>query len=290
MTTVAEFYSNPHIGLRFGVKNANHTSAIGHSGQDINGWREGTWIPAFSSGRVVNKVPDGGAFNKRDLGNFIVIESVIGGVRYFVTYCHLASFGGTPEIGDPVVFGQGVGPIGNTGYSFGTHLHAMMSTTSMYPTTRVNLVDPLPFIYAARAGTAGGGGEPIPEPEPEPEPEPIPEEEDDMPKNAAIWYVNANNKAVMKIFNTGSGFESEYSSSDATPPGELNGQMARIFDMPVADWPKVSKEYAALLSQSLAAVRATGGGGSVTVEAPNYTAILKSDGVPGNITGTLTPQ
>lgn len=156
-----------------------------------------------------------------------------------------------------------------------------------------SLNEPWHWDYVGPITTTAGDGGVVPfppEPEPEPEPEPIPEEEDDMPKNAAIWYVNANNKAVMKIFNTGSGFESEYSSSDATPPGELNGQMARIFDMPVADWPKVSKEYAALLSQSLAAVRATGGGGSVTVEAPNYTAILKSDGVPGNITGTLTPQ
>lgn len=182
MTTVPEFYGNAHIGLRFGVKNANHTSPIGHSGQDVNGWATGTWIPAFAAGRVVNKVADGGQHNVNDLGNFIVIQANIGGVTYFISYCHLASFGGTPNIGDWVQFGQGVGPIGNTGYSFGTHLHAMMSTTSPYPYTRVNLVDPLPFIYAARNAAAGGDVTPIPPTPPAQYSKPRPEMDTKMSK------------------------------------------------------------------------------------------------------------
>lgn len=157
MTSVSEFYGDSHIGLRFGVHNASHTTPLGHSGQDINGWKEGTWIPHFGAGTVVRKIA-----NHSDLGNFIVIRTKLGGIQYYVTHCHLSNFGGTPEVGDGIAFGQGVGPIGNTGYSKGTHDHIMMSQTSMFPETKVRLLDPLPFILQARTDTSGGGVTPFP--------------------------------------------------------------------------------------------------------------------------------
>lgn len=159
MTSPAVFYADPHIGLKFRVRNAAHTTPLGHSGQDIKGWSEGTWIPNFAAGKIVRKVTD--EENPDDLGNFIVIECRIGGERYFITHCHLASFGGTKGVGAEIKFGEGIGPIGNTGYSKGTHDHIMASKESMYPNARVWLVDPLPLILACRAGTAGGGTSPI---------------------------------------------------------------------------------------------------------------------------------
>ena len=51
-------------------------------------------------------------------GNYVAVQAKDGTVHY---YCHLASR--AVKKGDKVVKGQRIGIMGNTGYSFGAHLH-----------------------------------------------------------------------------------------------------------------------------------------------------------------------
>src|SRR5690606_31403923 len=103
-----------------------------------------------------------------DLGNFITIRAYDGNTNNLrperMTYCHLKEFdASTPRVGDVVKKGGYVGPLGTTGYSTGPHLHLMVSLTSDDPRTRAGIIDPLPYILAARsASTSGGSIEPIP--------------------------------------------------------------------------------------------------------------------------------
>lgn len=160
MGTIPEFYADEHIALPFGVIDGLHTF---HSGQDVNGWREGTPIPSIAKGRVVMRGSD-----PSDLGNFITIRAYDGNTNNLrperMTYCHLKEFDASaPKVGDVVAKGGYVGPLGTTGYSTGPHLHLMVSLTSDDPRTRAGIIDPLPYILAARsASTAGGDIEPFP--------------------------------------------------------------------------------------------------------------------------------
>ncbi|MGO1071230.1 M23 family metallopeptidase [Lysobacter sp. CA199] len=74
----------------------------------------GDKVVAAAKGKV-SKVRDVG---NRSYGKYVVIDH---GGGWSTLYAHLNSF--SVRVGDTVALGQGVGTVGNTGTSFGAHLH-----------------------------------------------------------------------------------------------------------------------------------------------------------------------
>lgn len=145
MPTVADFYGTSHWGTAFDVVDADHPS--GHRGFDINGWPEGTEIPAIFSGYVVLNDFNGA------LGNMLSIRRTDG-----VIFGHSHMKDPSPlAVGAPVLQGQPVGELGNTGTATtGAHLHLTFSTSSINPASGA-VIDPEPYIVAAIGGDPGPG-------------------------------------------------------------------------------------------------------------------------------------
>ncbi|MEH6422103.1 M23 family metallopeptidase, partial [Pseudomonas sp. CGJS7] len=74
----------------------------------------GDKVVAAAKGKVT-KVRDVG---NRSYGKYVVIDH---GSGWTTLYAHLNSF--SVAVGDRVALGQGIGTVGNTGTSFGAHLH-----------------------------------------------------------------------------------------------------------------------------------------------------------------------
>jgi murein DD-endopeptidase MepM/ murein hydrolase activator NlpD len=102
-------YGDP--GSRFGAKRTGHK----HQGQDVAA-PEGTQIRAARGG-IVKTV----AYQAGGAGNYIVIDAA-GEQRDYV-YMHLQTDSTRVREGQRVRTGQWIGNVGNTGASFGAHLH-----------------------------------------------------------------------------------------------------------------------------------------------------------------------
>ena len=102
-------YGDP--GSRFGAPRSGHK----HQGQDV-GAPEGTQIRAARGG-VVKTV----AYQAGGAGNYVVIDGA-GQNRDYV-YMHLQTDSTRVQEGQRVKTGQWIGNVGNTGASFGAHLH-----------------------------------------------------------------------------------------------------------------------------------------------------------------------
>ncbi len=85
-----------------------------HSGVDICGTGYGSPIYAAKPG-VVTVVS-----YSNSLGNYVEINHQNG---YYTRYLHMASLSKYVKVGDYVQMGDTIGDMGNSGYSFGTHLH-----------------------------------------------------------------------------------------------------------------------------------------------------------------------
>lgn len=159
--TIVDFFTGTHVGLAFGVVNKHHKN--GHSGQDYKNWSAGTTIPSPVAGTVSAHIFDNpdrpDRPNHKDLGNVIVVETEIG----WFSFCHLESFDGVPAVGSAVAVNTDLGPVGNTGFSKGNHVHVMFSRTSNNPITRHGIEDPAPVIAAACRHPAAGLVIPPPE-------------------------------------------------------------------------------------------------------------------------------
>lgn len=84
-----------------------------HTGLDIAA-QEGQPLRAAEAGTVV----DAGWAETRGLGNFILIDH---GMGYRTLYAHLSEI--RVKVGQDVLRGEHIGDAGNTGVSFGPHLH-----------------------------------------------------------------------------------------------------------------------------------------------------------------------
>ena len=102
-------YGDP--GSRFGAKRTGHS----HQGQDI-GAPEGTQIRAARGG-IVTTV----AYQASGAGHYVVIDGA-GQNRDYV-YMHMQTGSVRVHEGQRVRTGQWIGSVGNTGASFGAHLH-----------------------------------------------------------------------------------------------------------------------------------------------------------------------
>jgi murein DD-endopeptidase MepM/ murein hydrolase activator NlpD len=102
-------YGDP--GSRFGAPRSGHK----HQGQDISA-PEGTQVRATRGG-VVETV----AYQAGGAGNYIVIDGAGEGRDY--VYMHLQTGSTRVRVGQRVATGERIASVGNTGASFGAHLH-----------------------------------------------------------------------------------------------------------------------------------------------------------------------
>lgn len=113
-----------------------------HPGIDVAAG-EGEPLYAIAAGRVVISGTD------EVFGQYIVISHKIGDTPYISLYSHLASR--IAQVGDDVEVGANIGTIGNTGLSFGAHLHLEVNKGRAYFTydknvRRSDAIDPLMML------------------------------------------------------------------------------------------------------------------------------------------------
>lgn len=115
-----------------------------HNGIDIvnKGYTLG-YIVAHSDGVVVGTRNNCSGFEKGSYGNYVKIKHSNG---YYTLYAHMAYNTVRVSVGQRVSEGQVLGYMGNTGYSFGGHLHFEVRNTSDVR------IDPTPYLNAELPG------------------------------------------------------------------------------------------------------------------------------------------
>jgi len=111
-----------------------------HNGIDVVG--EGytlAWETAHSDGTVVATRTDCNWFESGSYGNYVKIKHDNG---YYTLYGHIAYNTVKVKVGDKVKRGQVIGYLGNTGESYGAHLHFEVRDKN---DTRI---DPTPYLNA----------------------------------------------------------------------------------------------------------------------------------------------
>lgn len=109
------------ISSTFGARSCSGCSSF-HSGVDFTPGA-GTPVQAIADGVVVgSSVVDG------SWGVHVTLRHDVDGVTYFSSYAHLQSGSMGLSLGDTVARGQVVGRVGNTGQSYGAHLHFTIQT------------------------------------------------------------------------------------------------------------------------------------------------------------------
>lgn len=78
-------------------------------------------------------------------GNVVIIQHLINGIRMDTTYAHLRDGSFKVKKGDKVKQGQVIGLMGNTGLSYGQHLHFEIHY-GPWLTGQPNAIDPWPYI------------------------------------------------------------------------------------------------------------------------------------------------
>lgn len=148
--SIQDFYADEHLALDDGFGSTLPPRTSPHRGLDVNRHPTGTEIPALYSGTVVRSEYQSG------LGNVVCVQTDRG---FYEGNSHLTDR--WVGVGDRVEAGTIIGTLGNTGtLSSGAHLHKTISPSSNDP-SRGAVVDPLPYIRAAR-----DGGTPSPTPKP----------------------------------------------------------------------------------------------------------------------------
>ncbi|MGB3909415.1 MAG: M23 family metallopeptidase [Pseudolysinimonas sp.] len=122
------------ISSFFGYRSCEGCSTM-HSGIDIVPGGAGIPIEAIADGVVVgSSVADG------SWGVNVTIQHDVDGVTYRSAYAHMQAGSMTLSPGDTVQRGQVIGRVGNTGQSFGAHLHFVIQTADG------TFIDPLPWL------------------------------------------------------------------------------------------------------------------------------------------------
>ncbi|MEO5499540.1 MAG: M23 family metallopeptidase, partial [Candidatus Saccharimonadales bacterium] len=117
-----------HSGTDFGTNGATPPLVAMHGGTIVEGGYAGAW------------------------GNHLLVETgvpvpEIPGETYKYLYAHLSAYAPGLAEGDEVEAGQLVGYVGNTGNSFGEHLHLTICTTMACTSgNEEGSIDPIPFL------------------------------------------------------------------------------------------------------------------------------------------------
>lgn len=138
--SIARFFQLALVGPQGQLCEPTQGYAGGHDAWDIApvGGLEGV-IPARCP--VFGTVYDAGDGYSGGMGNYVIVQENTGGQfdRWHI-FMHL--YDRAVNVGDAVTQGQSVGTIGNTGHSFGSHLHYQVATANPSSASRVS-EDPL---------------------------------------------------------------------------------------------------------------------------------------------------
>ncbi|MFC5338159.1 M23 family metallopeptidase [Leucobacter denitrificans] len=106
-----------------------------HDAQDFAA-ADGTPVKSIGSGVVIEAgyATDGCGFSLK------VQHLIANGSTLTSRYCHMQSDSHSYAIGDEIVIGDEVGRVGNTGLSFGSHLHLALKLNG-------TPIDPLPYLH-----------------------------------------------------------------------------------------------------------------------------------------------
>lgn len=128
------------------VKNARLTSKFGW--RTINGkkeWHQG--IDLASTGKVPIYASADGVVTRAQVlssyGNVVMIKHIIRGKTFETNYAHLNSY--SVKVGQKVKQGQQIGIMGQTGRSYGIHLHFEIHN-GLWKTGQPNAVDAMKYI------------------------------------------------------------------------------------------------------------------------------------------------
>lgn len=143
------------ISQRFGENDVDYSrfGLVGHNGIDFAGELNEP-VYSVADGKVVRT-----GYEANGFGNFIVVD--IGTFEAF--YAHLAA---RPKFlpGQPVRMGEVIGRMGQTGYSFGVHLHFGLRPKNA---NRANgyggFIDPLPLLSTTAESDVHESGESVDE-------------------------------------------------------------------------------------------------------------------------------
>lgn len=108
-----------------------------HPGIDIAN-SEGTPVRAAADGVVFR------AYQSSSYGNTVMVSHRIGGKLYTTIYAHLNTY--NVSAGDRVTQGQVIGGMGNTGESFGSHLHFELYIGPWTPPPHKGAINPVSYI------------------------------------------------------------------------------------------------------------------------------------------------
>lgn len=112
-----------------------------HGGVDLTGFNGSynvlAWITAHSAGTVVDIRTNCIGYEDGSYGNYVLLKHDNG---YFTIYAHLAYGYTKVQYGQKVSKGQVLGYMGNTGHSFGGHLHFEVRTANG------TKIDPEPYL------------------------------------------------------------------------------------------------------------------------------------------------
>jgi murein DD-endopeptidase MepM/ murein hydrolase activator NlpD len=122
----------PVVNLYTVTSPYGHRSLGYHRGIDISGANaSGKLVVAGASGTITEA-----GWNTGGYGNYVVISH---GNGVETLYAHMLDNSIMVSAGDVVQKGQTIGRVGNTGYSFGAHLHFEVRVNG-------NRLDPAPFL------------------------------------------------------------------------------------------------------------------------------------------------
>jgi len=123
-----------YISSGFGQRSFDNSF---HPGIDIAS-SEGTPVMAAADGVVFR------AYHSSSYGNTVMVSHKINGQLFTTVYAHLNSY--HVSAGERVSKGQDIGGMGNTGESFGSHLHFELYDGQWNPPPHNGAVDPMKFI------------------------------------------------------------------------------------------------------------------------------------------------
>jgi murein DD-endopeptidase MepM/ murein hydrolase activator NlpD len=124
---------------RFGAPRSGHT----HQGQDVAA-AEGTPVVAPKAGTIHWR-----AYQAEGAGYYLVLDA--DGEDFMYVFMHLRQGSLLVSKGDHVAAGQQIGQVGNTGRSFGAHLHFEIWQGVWYGGGHP--IDPLPILKSWEAGS-----------------------------------------------------------------------------------------------------------------------------------------
>jgi murein DD-endopeptidase MepM/ murein hydrolase activator NlpD len=125
------------ITSRFGRDMLNGVARI-HNGVDIA--QSGMVTVKASAAGTVSK-----SYRSSSYGEVVFIVHNIGGKQYETVYAHMREGSRKVGVGDRVSQGQALGLMGDTGYSFGQHLHFELHV-GRWNINKTDAVDPLKYL------------------------------------------------------------------------------------------------------------------------------------------------